>query len=581
MIPSAPVETEAIAYQTVEVFSQIVGRSLTLRDSATPRTDGSSIYAPFGSPDLYPTVERLLAHIVFRTDARALEQLVVMYARAIGKLSALDAGQLRPMIRGLAEALNEHRVIGLWGQLYPGSEIAIRAILHRDTEPVPPPSTVVGLLRAMSGGHEPCGDLERYAPVLKQALDMVDGKSFEAVLLTTKWILNQLVDVILRDHFEVEELPEEVAEDLDSRKQALDMLSKMEAKTPKRRSAVEQPKYPSEKEKSQAVEMVAKTLKAPIKANESTLKELLEAASVDGQLMVTTAQTALKRAKRNDNLRRTAKAKVVFVDVGPMDVADPEPLSDHDAALIRRLRAAAFRQLGRRAHILDYEGTEIDPVAAIQRRVTRQEGPVFRGSRSGRGFRALTLLDRSHSMSGVKTARSERACRIIGKALKFPFVDYQTWGFQGPGPGEVLLTRYAGVDSFTSDKSPLGGSTPLHIAIHVAARHLAQYQDVRQLFVVSDGTPMWPAREGAMMDTEELMELVRGEVMAARRIGIRVTAVFVHRLVHGEIDSELTEEDMEYMFGSRSHWQMIADDVFDAGLIRTVSRSFQSYLRGV
>ena len=568
----------AVAYQTVEVFSQIVGKSLTLRNSDIPRTDGRTIYAPFESPAFYSTVEKLLAHIVFGTNARALEQMVVTYAKAIGRKSAIDPAQVRPLVRGLAETLNESRVIGLWGQLYPGSEISIREELHEDTRPVPPPESIVGLLRTISGGHEPCGDLERYAPVLKQALAMVDSKSFDAVLVTTKWIFNQLVDAILKDHFD-EDLPDELLGDDAVRNEALDMLTKQQDRTPRSRSEVEEHKYPSEQEKSQATDHVVQALKAPVRSLEA-LKELLEACEVEAQSTVTAAQTAIQAVK-SDVLRRDAKAKVLFVDVGPTDVTTQSPLSTHDQMLIRRLRAYAFRILGRRTRVLDFEGSEIDPVALISRRINRTDEPVFRVERSGRGFRALILLDRSHSMTGVKTERSERACRIVKKSLKFPFVDCQTWGFQSPAPGEVLLTRYGDVESFTSDKSQLGGTTPLHVAIHVAVKHLSQFQDVRQLVVVSDGVPMYPARGGEMMSTKQLMELVREEVIGARRHGIQVTGVFIHKRRHGEIDSELTDKDMEYMFGSRRHWRMFADETFDQGLVQVVSHSFQSYLRRV
>lgn len=558
----------AIAYQTVDVFGQITGKPLTLKDSSAVRTDGRTLYAPFEDPNLYTLVEKLLAHVVFESNARALEEMVLTYSRAISRNTGIDASKIRPLVRSICEFLNESRVIGLWGQLYPGSEIDLRELLHEQTTPSPPPSTIANLLRALSGGHAPCGPHERYAPVLVECLGMVEGKDFGTVLIATKWLFNQLVDELLKGHFETDVLPDEIKNDPRSRSQALEALTKIGADPKTRPSDLAQTKYASDAEKSQARKQVHQALSVSVRTEE--LHEALNRSALRAATAVTAVQNTIVK---NSALRRKAKAKVMFVDV-PAGIT---VLDARDLQTVRKLKAASFRILGRKSHTLDYEGGEIDALAAVQRMVTKQDAPVFRVERSGRGFRALVLLDRSHSMTGVKTQRAERACKIIGKALDFPFVDCRTWGFQSPGPGEVLITRYASEPT----ESKCGGTTPLHVAIHVAVKHLLQYQDVRQLVVVSDGAPIWPDRTACMMDTEELMELTRTEVIDARRRGVSVTGVFIHRKVHGHVDSELTPKDMEFMFGSPRHWKMIADDDFDSALVRLMSRSFHNYLRSM
>jgi hypothetical protein len=277
--------------------------------------------------------------------------------------------------------------------------------------------------------------------------------------------------------------------------------------------------------------------------------------------------------KHDDSIRRDAFAKVVFTDVKPSIHADPhQRLSDGDEEIVRRLRATFHKVMGRRINTLEDAGSEVDIPALIARRMTGEPLAVFRVDRHGRGFKTLVLVDRSSSMSGTRTMQAERSCRIITRALKFPFVDTKVWGFQSWKDGEVDITRFqAGREVFESDSAKVGGVTPLHTAIRVALRELEDGTDRKHLFVISDGFPIFSRRDGAQFGTKTLMNFVRGNVMTARTKGIGVTGVLIGR--------DMQAKAMAHMFGPSKYWRIMKDNSFGNDLIGLVTGAFMEYLR--
>ena len=207
----------------------------------------------------------------------------------------------------------------------------------------------------------------------------------------------------------------------------------------------------------------------------------------------------------------------------------------------------------------------------IERKLTGAPLPCFQEDTTARGFRCLVLLDRSTSMQGDKTKQAEKACRLLSRALKYPFVTFEVWGFQAR-EGEITITRFApGLESFTSDKSIVVGQTPLHIAIRIAARHLGETDDLKQLVAITDGVPIFTNTKDYITIDPRLIDATRREVMAARSKGIIVTGLV--------IEKQAPPSQLFKMFGANRNWRYLEKQNLGSGIIKTVTGSFVNYLK--
>lgn len=334
-------------------------------------------------------------------------------------------------------------------------------------------------------------------------------------------------------------------------------------------------RYKRRGEKEKASRQAKSALAADVK-DTGKLEDVLQASSSKMLSIVEKARHACKNApNHDDSLRRGAYAKVLFKDINPSPHTNPHAslsLDHDDDDTVNRLRATFHRVIGRRTNRLEEAGSAIDIPALIERRMTNEPLPVFRVDSFGRGFRALVLVDRSTSMQGRRTAQAERACRIISRALDFPFVERQVWGFQSLKEGEVNITRFkAGQEVFESDAALVGGITPLHTAIRVSLRELEDGTDQKHLFVISDGYPVYAGKGGRGFGTKTLMNFVRENVMSARSKGIGVTGVL--------IGNDMKPKAMAHMFGPSKYWRVMGEKTFSHDLVQLVSGAFIEYLR--
>lgn len=570
------------AYQTVAIFAGIVGKNLFLKHGTRSRNDGAMIVADLQGPNLYVEVEHQLSHVVFGSDGRAGALFVQDYSRlAAGHAQkhgyAIHGKKIRKVMREVIGILDTERCLGLWGRLYPGSEFEKRHCMYKATLPEVPQahSDLMTLFYVIAAGHTAGpGTYEEFEPLFKQALTRVKGTDFRAVLITAKWLMTQMVDHMMdpdrneTDEDRAEAMDEVIEQSQGSGDPREDLL------------ATEQSNWASREQKSRAKQDADEALRASVRDQEA-FQQSLEGSKAGMTAVVDKVRSHMtKKPKRDELLRRNAKAKVVFRDITKADIGNRlVEISPEDREVIRRLRVLFYRTMGRRVRVLEDEGTEIDALAMIHRRITASDDPMFRVSVPGRGFKSLVLMDRSGSMQ-KRTKRAERACRILNKALKFPFVDSHTWGFQSTQSGQVDITRFdPGVEVFTTAKSKVDGNTPLHTAIHLGAQHLMEGSEYKQLFVVSDGEPHFFKRDGDQMSTRMLLDFVRNEVQFARRKGIQVTAVLLGERVGGVVQAEMDSASMEYMFGSRKSWRIMDEAGFDRDFVRLVSDSFLSFLR--
>ena len=278
--------------------------------------------------------------------------------------------------------------------------------------------------------------------------------------------------------------------------------------------------------------------------------------------------------KGDNTLRRRVRAKVAFRDVYPHDILKDEDISlnAEDMTTVKRLRAHFIQVMGRRRAALADSGVQLDVEAYIQQRVAGTPQPVFKSDGRQRGFRAMILLDRSTSMKGHPTRSAERACRIIQRALHFPFVDIEVWGFQSTMRGQVDIVRFhEEVSNFDSRKAAIGGVTPLSLAMQVVEKRLKQGHEQKHLFVITDGFPVYALKDGRHVPTKLLVEWAGKAVRDMRHSGVGVTGVV--------IGSELATKDMTGIFGSRRDWRRVTTGTFGVELVQLVTKSFVSYLR--
>lgn len=357
--------------------------------------------------------------------------------------------------------------------------------------------------------------------------------------------------------------------DVAERSQALEAFLQMcEGGLQEPPEEVSESKYKPRDADARANAQATAALKEDIR-DEANLEAVLGRSERRMQELIQEALEAMRNDLTEDErIRRDAMAAVKF---STPEIKDSEltPLNDEDLETIQRLRARFIRIMGRQTQRLDDAGTEIDIPAYIARRLTHEDVPVFRSLESGRGFQSLILVDRSGSMFGEPTEQADRACRVIARALRFPFVTTDVWGFQSLSEGEVNIQRHQRGADYLGGQ--VGGTTPLHTAIRLGAHHLEVGSDCKQLFVITDGQPVFARKGGGSYNTKNLIEYVRGEVQHARSRGIGVIGV----LLGDGMDPAL----MRYMFGMPKYWRLMDPQSFGNSLIQLVSEAFTDYLR--
>lgn len=633
----------AVAYKTVQVFGGLTRRKLWLRDGKTPHTDGHEIQVPFGDPEFYRRIEHLLGHILFRTDVRAKQIFVTEYTKKVDEIATkngvqLNAEQLSKAIAHIINVLEAKRVNSLWSMLYPGSAELMAQMDQEECAPYVNNAhdNLLTLFTCLANGLEvPPGELDRFRPYFVEAMKKVERRGFVATLATSKWLVTNIVSEILRrakgappppmpgngtggfgaglggqgsggggggggssggggggNAWQPPGAPPGVntKDRAKALQQMVDALGALDDKLQNKLDPVKESKYAKRGATQEAMKQAAEALKAEVNKPEE-MEDLLDKSEDEMEDLVKQVQEALRQEPHDDEwLTKDAMAKVNFVDVKRGDVEregiKPEPLEPEDQQTVQRLRATFNRIMGKTKTTLAEAGTEIDVSAYIAGKVSGVPEPCFRHEERGQGFKAMLLIDKSGSMAGDKNDQVERAVRIITRALKFPFVELQVWGFQSHEAGEVTIIRYEkNLDVFTTSRSRADGSTPLHVALRLAARQMEKGSEAKQLFVLTDGFPCHSRRDGRAYSTAQLMMFCREEVAQARQEGIGVTGIMLgHRgyAAPGQPKPvpryDLNEKQLGFMFGHRRNWNMMDPDRLGIDLVRLVTTSFSDYL---
>lgn len=586
------------AYKTVATFAGLTRRRLWLKDGNSPRTDGHEIIAPFEHKYFYQIVEHELSHILFQSDGHAKKMFVEGYlaiieaalkrAGTLGLAGAADS--LADFLNTIVGILEDIRCESLWAMLYPGS-FELLQICHKEEMQKWRDRSHMSLgvyFTVLAAGVEPIqGRYSRYRPYLLEAMSKVRRRSFGATLAVSKWLLQHLVSEALRemrglplpkgnqDHAVPEfKPPEPVSADVTERFEGMKKLV-AESDTPSvlymRVNDAEPSKYPRRDEQQHAKEL-ANFVARFNTADEQALESYLSGSEAAMSDIVEEAREALgQQMEVDDWITKNSFGKVNLKDVPPAAVSTLEPEDRHT---VQKLRALFFRVMGHRKYELQEQGSIIDVPAYIEARLTQQPVPCFQAEEKGRGFKVILLIDRSGSMVGTKTKQAERACRILAKALDFPFVEFHIWGFQSIRDGELDITRFDAKKkdfTFVSKNAIVSGNTPLHLALRVCNRFMETGSEAKQIICLTDGFPTHISKKGNAYGTKTLSTFVREEVRHARRVGMNITGVLVGQ--------DVDDATLSFMFGPTTNWRRLPEKRFGDDLVRLVSTSFVKYLR--
>lgn len=356
---------------------------------------------------------------------------------------------------------------------------------------------------------------------------------------------------------------------------------------------------------AQKSEALRAALNAILHRDLSKVDDLDVSGKPDADMQAQISQLQNNVVKKNDSSQLTdgSKAKVTIIKVTSEGTgSDRIRLEADELAIIRRLRAAFFRSMGRQKAKRASVGNSVDVESLIQYLGDRQDSEVFIDEDVNQGFAYSVVCDMSGSMSGSFPAIC-RAVEMLKQALHFPFVVGNLWGFRGGQPmihtkashhfgnGEVWMYQYdrdvnwyTGTTPFRLFPGPnglcqvpveCGGITPMNSAINVATSHLWRKMPAgmaKRMFLLTDGSPIQTKVTGRSIPEHILRQFVAKEIARARSHGI-----FVHTTVVGE--HAIDEDKCLQMFGPRKYWVRVGRSRIGTSLLALVLRNFNGYLR--
>lgn len=322
------------------------------------------------------------------------------------------------------------------------------------------------------------------------------------------------------------------------------------------------------------------------------------------QAQIDQLQGGITHKSDTSQLTDGSRAKVTIIPVTNAGTGnDRLQLEPDEQAIIKRLRAAFLRSMGKQKAKRAAAGTAVDVEALVQYLGDFQDPNVFENEEVNRGFAYSVVCDMSGSMSRTFPIVC-RAVEMLKQALNFPFVLGNLWGFRGGQPmlpgrknlsgnGEVWMYKYdRDVDWYTGTvpfrlfngqngvlQVPVecGGITPMNSAINIATGHLWRKTPAgmaKRMFLLTDGSPLQVRVTGKLLSDFILRQYVANEIIRARKHGIEV-----YTLIIGE--HAITEDKCAQMFGPSKFWTKIEGDRVGTVLLSLVLKNFTRYLRRV
>lgn len=321
----------------------------------------------------------------------------------------------------------------------------------------------------------------------------------------------------------------------------------------------------------------------------------------DVQDALTKLQNVSSQPKATEFILSQAKANMLLVDVKPRDIrAGSEiDINPQDKMAIDRMRAAFARAMGRERYKMDTDGMDVDVSSVIQFLLDPSDDEMFELETVQKGFAYRILGDMSGSMRGAPFTTVCRAHEMLKRALDYPFVQGDFWGFRGAEnhragnnhtvTGQIWLYRYdpackgylgrssgVGLKGNSSVVNvECGGLTPMNSALHVALKDLITQTPAgmaKRMFLLTDGHPTQFTTRGTNLSSKFLRGLVAKEIRTARQKGTQVYTFIIGNAIE---DKHALE-----MFGPTRFWRRVSGNVsIGQALVEVVRSEFVKYLK--
>jgi hypothetical protein len=607
-----------LIHRTHQIFCGIKGKDILLLSSDPPgRTDTETfISIPLEDPEADKIHKHEWQHIFFKSNLRAREAFADSYSDSLKKrLPTMDQMAMKDFIHILVNGLDDIRVCSLWELIYPHSAEEVqnrwrRIIVTSGRYQQDIVMFMMGLgLGIETSMHR--SEWTRYRGVLKDSVEKVIRRGFPTCLLSARWIIESILQDVTMQHLTppthsllppkpVQFIPSAapaqsskfggqvasngapVTTPEEGAKQAAALSKLYSGQKPGHRAPAIQgswkmmdtdilPTGPDPEWKAtEDMVRVAMGVSAP-----QQVELVLKQSQLDVDKIISELKNRTKLLTPVQRLLKGLEGKTVLVDVHPNDVINLE-LSKADKKLIETLKHSFMRLMDSKKMVTSDSGTTLNPQAYIDLLNGSSDTDIFMEEESSKGFSALLLLDMSGSMKG-KWDPVARACKVLSKAMKFPFSQFEVWGFTSPGDGTATILRFEDPEKGYTGPGVknVWGLTPLHIAVEVALRRLqAMPGSAQHLIILSDGYPTHLGHNrGHMADTGDLFMEVAKHISGGRKKGVNVVG-----LLSGD---EIDDLAADTMFGHRKFWFRVPEqpeDLFQA-LVDLARKSFVGYLR--
>jgi hypothetical protein len=176
----------------------------------------TTIWLPLHDPEVYLVAEHELSHWLFESDtylaAAFVKSMVTKLLNKAGYKPGTDAAlpyerKLSELVHGLANLLEDHRVAGLWGELYPGGEDLLRqrweGIVHHDIpDSAAEENILVYFMKSAHGIDVDTApdDFKNCKVAYKRALNLVEGVDAASCLGITARLVEEIADELIANN---------------------------------------------------------------------------------------------------------------------------------------------------------------------------------------------------------------------------------------------------------------------------------------------------------------------------------------------------------------------------------------------
>lgn len=210
-------EVEVLVRNLIATFSTILNSPIQLQEGESGKTDCySTIWLNLHDPEAYLVAEHELSHWLFGSDpvlaSKAIKTIVesrLLLRAGITQPTSDDAApyvkRLAILIHGIFNILEDHRVAGLWGQLYPGGEALLRERWENMTKKALVAKSRTMFMPYLLCVHWDCAPPDEEvrpefvackAPFIR-AMRLVEGVDHVSCLGITMRLINEIADELL------------------------------------------------------------------------------------------------------------------------------------------------------------------------------------------------------------------------------------------------------------------------------------------------------------------------------------------------------------------------------------------------